>query len=112
MPEKIKLMKVRASLKALSALRKPSAEPEPPFKEEELRLVRSKIQTWKKKAVSSHNQRKIEEQIAEAVERGRVSEKFQRKHFHAIAQEPNRLSKQKFRQFLAQRYGPIIADKL
>lgn len=104
-------MKARASLKALSALRKPPKEPVPAFHEEELQLVHSWIQNWKKRAVSSAP-KKIEDQIAEAVDKAKINERFHRRHFNVVAQDPNRLSKQKFRQFLAQRYGPVIADKL
>ena len=44
--------------------------------------------------------KKIEELLAEAIEKNKVKEKFSMKYFSQIAQDPNRLSKNKFKHFL------------
>ena len=112
MQARIKFIKAKATLKALSAIRKSVRPPEPIFKDEELNLVRTQINSWKKKAVNSKQDKKIEELLAEAIEKNKVKEKFSMKYFSQIAQDPNRLSKNKFKHFLTIRYGPLLAEKL
>ena len=64
-------MKARAAFKALASRQKPEADPPPVFEEEELKQVHSKIQTWKRRATTSIASKKIEEQIADEVEKAK-----------------------------------------
>ena len=72
------------------------------YSESEIRLVQDKLFNWKKKTgTSAVAVKKADDALQSAIKHENLFDKILKTHFNNIAQDPIRLTKPRFKQFLS-----------